>query len=62
MQDLLSETICKSNNTILINGYEETLSEEDAERYKPPKYKNFDLIDSEYEKGESDEENSNQCY
>ena len=50
MQNSLKETTYKLNNCVIINGYEEILTDEDAERYRPIKYKNFDKYESELEK------------
>lgn len=48
MQNSLREITCRLNNCVIINGYEELLTEEEAERYKPVKYKNFDIYEMDY--------------
>lgn len=50
MQGLLKEITCKLSNVVIINGYEEYLTDEEIKHFKPPKYKNFDLYETEYQK------------
>ena len=60
VQGLRIETTYKLSNAVIINGYEECLTDEEIERYKAPKYKNFDLYEMDYIK--KLKPNRSECY